>query len=55
MRKITVRAETYQEFIDRLLDIVFDEYEQDLNKPYEEEDDSEELTVFIWKKKKHVI
>ena len=52
MRKIVIKAETYQEFIDKMLDVVFEEYERRVAIPYEEEDNSEEITTYIWKKKK---
>ena len=35
-----------------MLDVVFEEYERRVAIPYEEEDNSEELTTYVWKKKK---
>jgi len=52
VQKIIIKAETYQEFIDKMLDVVFEEYERRVAIPYEEEDNSEELTTYVWKKKK---
>ncbi|MBR2471877.1 MAG: hypothetical protein IKB55_04250 [Clostridia bacterium] len=52
MQKIIIKAETYQEFIDKMLDVVFKEYKLRVAIPYEEEDNSEELITYVWKKEK---